>query len=581
MKKKILQFLGTLLLMLTCSSALFAAGEVSKTIPVIYINTENAAPVLDRENYVKATLYIDPMQSDFEAVGTVDEPIALQIKGRGNFTWIGFDKKPYKLKLEKKNKLLGMAKNKHYTLLAHADDTFGYLKNEVGFNLSRRFGLDWTPGAQPVEFVMNGEYMGLYFLTEQIKIDEKRVNITEQNDLATDPEEITGGWLVEIDNYDTDPHVEITEGNWARIVFTYKSPEILSPEQEKYLTDMMKQLNDAIYASDKSTWDNLGKYLDLESTVRFYMCQEILDDTESYHGSCYIYKDRGDNTTWHFGPVWDFGNAYMRSNSDKFIYVDPSFNQTWIGEIAKFQPFQKRVRELWAEFLKDESTLYDDIDNFITNIKAASAQNDKRWEKYQAGNLDDKKESFLRRFKKKMIWLGQQFDNAYEPPVPVYDVYLRGNFNDWGLDTKFDHLKGYEYEIPSVSLEGQFKIATQDWYTVDLGMNVDNDPIKIGESYFAGAHGANFTAPEPLVNTKIYVNVETGEIFIGERESGVENVSRDEFFLLSGRHITSENNLNVYSSAGYLVASGKETDLPSAGLYIVVSDNKAAKISVR
>lgn len=581
MKKKILLFLSIMMLMMPFSTPIFAAGEVSQTIPVIYINTENAAPVLDKETYVKATYYIDPMKSDFEAVGSVDEPLPLQIKGRGNFTWIGFDKKPYKLKLDKKAKLLGMAKNKHYTLLAHADDTFGYLKNEVGFNLSRRFGLEWTPGAQPVEFVMNGEYMGLYFLTEQIKIDENRVNIVEQNDLATDPEEITGGWLVEIDNYDTDPHVEITEGNWARIVFTYKSPEILSPEQEKYLTDQMKQLNAAIYDNDKSTWDKLGKYLDLESTAKFYMCQEILDDTESYHGSCYLYKDRGDNTTWHFGPVWDFGNAYMRQNSEKFIYVDPSFNQTWIGEIAKFKPFQNRVRELWAEFLKDEATLYDDIDNFITYIQDASAQNDKRWEKYQAGNLNDRKESFLRHFKKKMIWLGQQFDNAYEPPVPVYDVYLRGNFNNWGLDTKFQHLKGYEYEIPSISFDGQFKIATQDWYTIDLGINEAKDPIKIGESYFAVAHGGNFTTPEPLVNTKIYVNVETGEVFIGERQSGITKVSDNDIFSISGRHLSADNELKVYSVDGCLVAHGNEITLPSSGLFIVVSEKRAVKIAVR
>ena len=33
-----------------------------------------------------------------------------------------------------------------------------------------------------------------------IRVDKDRVNITEQPDLCTNADSITGGWLVEIDN---------------------------------------------------------------------------------------------------------------------------------------------------------------------------------------------------------------------------------------------------------------------------------------------------------------------------------------------------------------------------------------------
>lgn len=128
-----------------------------------------------------------------------------------------------------------MKKSKHFALLAHADDNLGFLRNTMGFELSRRGGLDFTPEQRPVEVVLNGEYIGLYFLTETIRVDSDRVKITEQADNISDPEEITGGWLVEIDNYWDADQITINEGNGELIRLTYKSPEVLSDAQSDYL----------------------------------------------------------------------------------------------------------------------------------------------------------------------------------------------------------------------------------------------------------------------------------------------------------------------------------------------------------
>ena len=87
-------------------------------------------------------------------------------------------------------------------LLAEREGRTSYYKDAGGFELSRRIGLAWTPKIQPVELILNGEYHGMYFLTEKINVDKNRVAITEQADGETDPEKITGGWLVEIDNFE-------------------------------------------------------------------------------------------------------------------------------------------------------------------------------------------------------------------------------------------------------------------------------------------------------------------------------------------------------------------------------------------
>lgn len=126
------------------------AATYSGTLPVLFINTENGAPVDSKEVYLNATYWLDPMGVEgVEAFGSEAEPLATQIKGRGNYTWSGFDKKPYRLKLGAKAGLLGMKKNKHFGLLAHADDQFGWLKNTLGFELSKRLGLAWTPSQAP------------------------------------------------------------------------------------------------------------------------------------------------------------------------------------------------------------------------------------------------------------------------------------------------------------------------------------------------------------------------------------------------------------------------------------------------
>lgn len=228
----------------------------SGTLPVMFINTEGNVPVTEKETYLNATWYIDPMGlPGVEGLGSAQEPLSTQIKGRGNYTWVGFEKKPYRLKFTEKAAPLGMPKSKHFVLLAHADDSDGFMRNESGFTLSRMLGMPWTPESQPVELVLNGDYRGLYFLTQNIRVDKDRVNITEQEDLATT--DVDGGWLVEIDNYDSDPHVTVFEnGNTeSPIWFTYKSPEELSPEQEEYLQGQMQAIDNAVYSTDKEGED--------------------------------------------------------------------------------------------------------------------------------------------------------------------------------------------------------------------------------------------------------------------------------------------------------------------------------------
>ena len=136
--------------------------SISGTLPVLYIDTENHSPIVSKEVYLNAYYRLDPMGIEgIEALGTKDEPLPLQIRGRGHSSWQGA-KKPYKIKLGQKTSIMGMPKNKHWALLKPTENTV------AGLQLGHIMNMAWTPSFRPVEVVLNGDYIGLYFLTETI-----------------------------------------------------------------------------------------------------------------------------------------------------------------------------------------------------------------------------------------------------------------------------------------------------------------------------------------------------------------------------------------------------------------------------
>ena len=357
-------------------------GEAwSGTLPVMFITTEGKAPVTSKEDYLKATYWLDPMGVDgIEAVGSVAEPQTMQIRGRGNYTWWGFDKKPYRIKLDKKTPLLGMDKSKHFALLAHADDSAAGLRNALGFAASEELGMPWTPSTQPLEVVLNGDYIGLYWLTETVRVDKDRVDVVEQADDAD--EDVDGGWLVEIDNYDTDPHVTVRSSSGQPIWFTYKSPESLSTAQESYLQTAMQSIQDALASGDV---EEASRLVDFDVLARYFIANQLMLDMESFHGSCYLNRQRGETEKWMFGPVWDFGNAFSQGRGDnpRFIFDRPEFSQHWIGEFYAMPRFVEAVKKVWSEFLNGGPSRIEEILGDSAGEIAAAAVNDaRRWPQY-------------------------------------------------------------------------------------------------------------------------------------------------------------------------------------------------------
>ena len=380
-KLRKLVYLITSVVLVSCSedieatiSSIPSEITVSGTLPVLYIETENHAPIVSKEVYLNATYRLDPMGAEHvEPLGTESDPLPMQIRGRGHSSWKGV-KKPYKLKLGEKTAIMGMPKNKHWALLKPSENTV------AGLQIGKLLDMAWTPSFRPVEVVLNGDYIGLYFLTETIRIDKKRVNIYEQKDKETDPSLVNGGWLVEVDNYRDDCQITIPECSRWNLTLRYHSPEVLSDVQLKWLTNEFKSINSAIYSADKTSteWE---EYIDVESMARFFIIQEVMDNPDGFHGSFYLHKDLSEGSKWVAGPIWDLV-CYNREKTDYTfkMKVHYGFTPHWIGEIIQYDNFCKAVEKVWSEIYTTKLTeIYDHIDATVLPLAAAWSNDCERW----------------------------------------------------------------------------------------------------------------------------------------------------------------------------------------------------------
>ncbi len=397
---------------------LYTHGQTG-TLPVMHIETQDHAPVTSKTIYIPGTYYVIDNQDPDMNVGSAECPMDLEIRGRGHSSWKGV-KKPYKIKLGEKTSLLGMPKHKHWALLKFYEPTI------AGMQLGNIMGMEWTPSTHPVEVVLNGDYLGLYLLTETNRISKNRLDIYEQPNWNEDESSIPYGWLVEVDNYYEPNQISVKETPSWTLKVTYHSPDSLSTQQRNWLVGEFNRINAAIYDENKahSTWEKL---IDVDAMARYFIIQEVLDNSDGFHGSFYLHKDWTDNARWVAGPLWDL-SCNQRKKEDYTFIMKTSYDFTphWIGELIKDEDFCKAVREAWQEFYPDEVQPWMDyIDDHVMICNNAFEQEKIRWNYANKEPLEDRVERLKSSLLANIEWFNEHL------PVGIFDAV-----RDIDLDNK-------------------------------------------------------------------------------------------------------------------------------------------------
>lgn len=350
-------------------------------IPTIYIETFNNRPVNSKVSYIYATLtYIDG--------NTMLQYDSLQIRGRGNSTW-NLAKKPYRLKFKESTKFLGKgyAKNKSWTLLAnHADKSL--LRNAVTFTMGGFLGQPFNPASRFVDLVLNGTYLGNYQVSDQVNVDNKRVEIYEQEEVATEASNITGGYLVEIDGFGTSEAVNFRTNK--NLLVSVKSPDedIINAAQKNYIRQYLNDFESALFGSNfTDATQGYRAIADSATLVSWYIATELSANVDGLW-STFLYKDR-DNPKLYFGPLWDYDIAYNNCNRVGDVtnrtMIDAGFGtdltKVWVKQMIEDPWFNTAVNNAWKQKVSEglEEYLYNYIDSMAAYLDRSQAKNYSRY----------------------------------------------------------------------------------------------------------------------------------------------------------------------------------------------------------
>lgn len=336
-------------------------------IPELTITTADPSisEIPSKDYYLEATLTVSGKGVYEDYTGKTE------VKGRGNSTW-GYDKKPYRLKLNKKAEICGFGKAKNYVLLAnHLDPTL--MLNSVAFKIGRLLELPFTNHAIPVDVVLNGKYKGSYLLTEQIEVKENRVDLDENNSVM---------W--ELDSYfDDEPKFKSATFNLPVMV---KDPDLTTEQFEYWKKDFntfATQFNKE--PLEGNTYVDL---IDIESVAKYLITFNLVHNMEINHPkSIFLHKEG--TGKYVMGPIWDFDWAYDYEGTNKHFgrYNTPLFSSNMGGVgTAFFERFLKdsRVKAIykktWQDFKNNKlDALLQYVDDYAAMLKPSVERNSVLW----------------------------------------------------------------------------------------------------------------------------------------------------------------------------------------------------------
>ena len=272
-------------------------------LPLVVIRTEAAiADVTSKTTWLPG--HVSIISDD----GTALKADSMNVRGRGNGSWT-FPKKPYKIKLANKARLLDMpAKAREWTLINNYGDKT-MIRNNVAFELSRIFEMDYTPACTLVDVIFNGQYKGSYQLCDQVEVRKNRVDITEMTPDDNEGEALSGGYLLELDAYSGSEPKRFTTNPYSMpVTIHYPKHDEITDAQYSYIVSTFNDLCARVYSIDYKDPDKGYPAVLAEDTwLKYFLIAELSGNTDSYW-SVYVTKDR--NGKFRVSPVWDFDLAF-------------------------------------------------------------------------------------------------------------------------------------------------------------------------------------------------------------------------------------------------------------------------------
>ena len=336
-------------------------------IPRIVIETENRQKIRDRETEIPAKLQIWGKSS------AESEIMDLTICGRGNTSWTDFHKKSYKIKFEKKQSMLGMPQDKDWALIAnHADKSL--MRNYIAYRLSAMLDSYYAPRCEFAELYINGEYLGVYLLSETVKIAKSRVDIPKDD----------YSYIVEFDaKYKEDEQVifsNILLENDSVKPFRIHDPKNATAMSLDTLQSHIQAFEKYLKTIEPTVKNKVDKWINIDESIKHYWIQEFSKNADAqFFTSVYFTWVKGEQIK--LGPMWDFDLAFGNHKRDSINTTKNWHMRTyWYMHLLKDDEYYAKNDEFWKSKRKVFANTLNTIDSCQKLLDSAAQNNFKRWD---------------------------------------------------------------------------------------------------------------------------------------------------------------------------------------------------------
>ena len=263
-------------------------------------------------------------------------------------------------------------------------------------------------------------------------MNPNRVDIDEMTPDDISGENLTGGYLIEVDAYASDERLWFTSTKGTPVTIKSPDEDIITNEQIDYIEQR--------YNNMESSWRST---LDLNTFLRHFLVGELTGNTDTYW-SVYMYKKRSDNMLYT-GPVWDFDLAFENDNRtypinshSNYIYTHGSYTgymRSLVNAILANKNAKQQLYDIWKNARESgltEQRLIAYIDSLEETLEQSQALNFIRWPIMNQyvhqnpvlwGSYEAEVENVRRYVRERLVWIDNKLGYTYDPSSGIKDTY--------------------------------------------------------------------------------------------------------------------------------------------------------------
>ena len=347
----------------------------SSNIPSLFVDTESGSMEAlnnDKEHAESGDIWLVNQNKNVEYHGQLKK-----ISARGNSTFDDKEKKAYSISLNGSYPLCGMDAGKKWNLLAMYFE-YDKIHTKIVYDMADVLEMEYNIDCTWVDLYCNGQYQGLYLLTEAVTVGEGRVDIRNQEKESEESDNITGGYLIE---KDIEKHLE-DEGNGfitekSNYPFIVKNPNPATEEQMEYISTYIQNIENMLVEGDKK----YKQYIDLDSFAKQFLIDKIVLEPDAMHMSTFYYKET-DRDKLKVGPLWDYDRAFGGTLPDYSLSIGdyPDSMSDWYMELYEDEEFKNKMITYYRRLLPFfEEMLNGGIDAYAEFIKDAVKMDSVKW----------------------------------------------------------------------------------------------------------------------------------------------------------------------------------------------------------